>query len=464
MYLIVRLCLVTLSLFWLSACKPREITPVTPKTPNILLIVIDTLGAKHVGCYNPALRHTPRIDALAAQGVRFERFYATSSWTKPTIASIFTSRMPALHGVIGPKKRLGKELNTAAELLEQAGYSTMGVVSHFFLGGNSGFEQGFHEYDQVNDRKRIHHTITSNLVSDRAIDWLTKAAQSGSAKPFFMFLHYFDPHFRYQHHPDYDLTTGYQGSLKPNMSMKALLARLPRFTSEDWGYLVGLYHEEIAFTDAQIGRVFDHIETLGLKNNTLVLLTADHGEEFGEHRSLGHTRTLYDELIHVPLIISWPGQIMPGISRVLALQLDLLPTMLSLAALAHTEEAWQGISLKPYLLSRSKKEKDRDVYAEVSYASLKNKIDPNMISVRSGRYKAIYDRNTRHWQLFDIEADPGEIVNLARKQPSVLKALQGKLSELERLHAVVREAPQSVDSEIDMSPEEVKRLKSLGYM
>jgi len=458
------LTLLILALGSLSSCDSKRAVKASPKDLNILLVVIDTLGAKHLGSYNPALTHSPRIDALALKGLRFSNAFATSSWTKPTIASIFTSRMPYMHGVIGPKMKLSDKFNTIAELMSKAGFDTVGIVSHIFVAADQGFAQGFAGYHQVNDPKHVHNTITSELVSNQAINWLKARQATRSSRPFFMFLHYFDPHFCYQHHPDHSLTNGYAGQLKPNMSMKALFGRRSKFSPDDWTYLTGLYHEEIAYTDAQIGRVLDYFQTAGLEDKTLVVLTADHGEEFGEHRSLAHTRTLYDELIHIPLIFSLPGQIRQGVSQVPVSQLDLLPTMLSLAGIDHWEQEWQGINLTPYLLADAQVAPARDLYAEVSYVSLKNRIDPHKISVRSGKYKAIFNIKTHRWQLFDLERDPGELNNIAKQQTVVLEKMKAKLSALELAHAGLKTLKPQAGGEIEVSPEEIRNLKSLGYM
>ncbi|RIL02360.1 MAG: hypothetical protein DCC75_13300, partial [Proteobacteria bacterium] len=343
--------------------------------PNILLIVVDTLGAKHLGAYDPGIKHSPNIDGLARSGVVMERAYAAAPWTKPSIASIFTGQYPYKHGVVGLRTPLRDRSVTMAEIFGSAGYHTVGVVSHVLLRPKSGLAQGFEKYHQFNSSKTAHTAITSKQVSDQAIESLLHRDKGRS---FFMFLHYFDPHFRYMEQPEFDLTKGMKSSLKPGMSLESLARRKDRFSKEDLEYLKALYAGEVAYTDFHIGRVLQALKGEGLEKDTLVIFTADHGEEFMEHNWLGHTHSLYEELIHIPLIFSWPEKLKPGRRGQVVSQIDILPTLAAMLEVAPADSEIQGASLKELLLGEKRVLAREEIFSEVSYLTPKKRFDPHI--------------------------------------------------------------------------------------
>lgn len=456
----------TLLLILLTGCiRPAERQAPALEKLNVVVIVVDTLYARHLGCYNPKLQNSPTIDALAKNGALFTNAFAVSPWTKPSIASIATSRLPSRHGVTGAHHRIPPDQKMMAELFEERGFQTFGVTSHIYLNKKSGYGKGFQDYEQVNTARGLHSAVTSDAVSNAAIAWLSRRNMTGTSRPFFMFLHYFDPHFRYVHHPAHSLTGSYSGPLKPNMSIAALMKRRQSFTPEDIEYLKNLYREEIAFTDSQIARVLEELRQRSLLDKTLVVLTADHGEEFMEHGSLTHTWTLFDEVLRIPLIFSLPGVIAPGTYDHPVSQLDILPSLFSFAQPAITEATWEGSSLKSLLLGGKSEIPDRDLFAEVSYSSIKDprKIDPDMISIRSGKFKLIHDRKQNRWSLFDTEEDPAEQKNIAARESKLVHDLAERLEFLEKLHAHPGSTANDGDVE-SFSPQDMKSLKSLGYI
>ncbi|MCO6432331.1 MAG: sulfatase [Deltaproteobacteria bacterium] len=431
---------------------------------NVALIVVDTLGARHLGCYTPGLSNSPEIDLLAKSGAKFENSFATSSWTKPSLASIFTSLMPIRHKSIGPALKLPIPVETVAELLQRRGYSTLGVVSHTLLGPRSGFQQGFDEYRQMNTKKKVHSSITSNLVSDEGIRLLKKHLQKGDRKPFFLFLHYFDPHFNYRDHEDYEFTKGYEGRLRSGMSLNALERAKKSMTAEDINYLKALYHEEIAYTDAQIGRMVDFLDASGLRENTLIIVTADHGEGFLEHGMLGHTSSLYDELVRVPLILNLPGRIAPSTFKSPVTGLDLLPTVADYLDIKPAQ-TWEGISLKSSLEKQEEPKRESPVFMEVSYVTQKRIISPDIVALVDDQRKIIFDLQRKRWHVYDTVLDPFDSTNLAEGSRGDIITYREKLQPLIDLHRGLKdELFEEPQNEIEMQKDEIKQLKTLGYL
>jgi choline-sulfatase len=425
---------------------------------NVLLVVIDTIGAKHTGLYNPQVTFTPNIDKLAAGGVRFARSYATAPWTKPAIASIVTGKMPTNHGVTAHESRLGADQPTLAKSLKLLGFKTLGAVSHLYVSAEAGFAQGFDAYEEVTSKTRMHKIVTSAKVSDKALAWLGEYSSGKKEAPFFMFLHYFDPHYNYQHHPEFDQTPAYEGPIKPGMNIRKLRELAPHFRPGDIEYLQGLYHE-IAFTDFHIGRVLERLKELGLSGRTLVILAADHGEEFMEHGWIGHTRTLYEELIRVPLIISLPGVFGTRVVEAPVSQIDIAATLVDMAGQPKTESV-DGVSLLPLLMG-GRGSGPRELISEVSFESPTIQ-DGFKTALMQGDYKLIHDRRAGTWQLYNLRADPDEKHDQAKEAPEMVKEMSARVTAWEArsdAKASGQGAPQVAPNQ-----EELEQLKSLGYM
>ncbi|MHC4894826.1 MAG: sulfatase, partial [Planctomycetota bacterium] len=275
-----------------------------PTGPNVLLLTVDTLRADMTEPYGDAAPISPALQELAAGAVVFEEAWSGSSWTLPSLASLHTGLHSSVHGAWQFSDVLGWDFDTLAERLTAAGWDTAAVVNHVFLGRKHGLNQGFVHYDDelVEDFGKSHEAITSDTVSDRGIAWLEAKASADDGRPWFLWLHYFDPHEVYQRHDRYAPTFGDETDLER-------------------------YRGEIAWTDEHLGRVLASLETLGLAEDTVVVLTADHGEEWEEHGGLGHGHTLYGELVRVPLVIRAPG-VEPARIAERVSTLDVAPTVL----------------------------------------------------------------------------------------------------------------------------------------
>jgi len=360
----VRLPAAWLTLAALSACGT------SPRPPSLLLISLDSVRADFVGAYGAALPHapgrspTPHLDRLASEGIVYENARSTTSWTLPAHASLFTGVPELVHGVEQDGERVPATRPTLAETLAGAGYRTSGVYSGPYLDPRHGFARGFERYEAgygealaraVDERvvaqrlldgidvgreperaqvavRRLgnaereievasHRDVSSQRVTDLALEELARAAEDG--RPFFLFAHYFDPHFDYVPPPPWDraFDPDYDGALDgrdffTNPGIAPFDAASPtgrrRAASErDLEHLEALYAGEIAWTDAQIGRLLEGLARLGLDGETLVVVVADHGDEFLEHGSIGHRQTLYEEVLRVPLILRPPGGAAP---------------------------------------------------------------------------------------------------------------------------------------------------------
>lgn len=433
-----------------------------PPDLNVILIVVDTMGARYLGCHTPGLTNSPTIDRLATTGVRFQRAYSVAPWTQPAVASLFTSQMPSRHGVRHIFHNLDRRHQTLAERLKDRGLRTFGVISHFVIGDEFGYGQGFDEYRD--DPVGNHRSVTSHDVTDVAISFLDGVADDR----FFMFVHYFDPHWYFNHHPDFDQTAGYTGDLLPGMEIGALRAMRGDLTDDDIGYLAGLYREEIAYTDHHIARLLDHLDARGLTDDTVVIVTADHGEEFMQHGWIGHTATLYDELVHVPLIVHAPGRIAPRVVDTPVSIMDIGPTILELLGVVPDDADWDGVSLAP-VLTAGQPAPTRPLLAEVSYISPSGWPSGDRGTKRyyktaiiDGDLKLVHDFADGRWEVYDRAADPLEQHNLWNPEQNERRALLDRLHVWEVDHT--GSWTEELREELDIDPDAVKRLRALGYV
>lgn len=452
-----------ISLFaMLLGCSREKTSGAKIENFNVLLIVVDTLGASHVGTFGGA-NLTPNIDQLVTQGVRFQRAYSTAPWTKPSLASLFTSQLPSAHGVIGLNSDMSFDLKTMSEFLKSLGYKTMGMVSHTLIAPKRRFSQGFDSYEIVKFPGNVHDSITSNQVSERAISWLEN--EKNKSGNFFMFLHYFDPHFNYQHHTEFDQTSSYKSKITPGLGFRELRDLVPSLTAEDLKYLKGLYHEEVAYTDHHIGRLMQYLKESQIAERTLIIFVADHGEEFLDHGGIGHTRTLYDELIRIPLSFTLPKLISPREIHEPVSVMDVLPTIMELLG-QPSDPAWEGIALTNELLGRGTRGKRSYFFSEVDFKS--SAINAHKIALIDPTYKLIFDKPTQDFELYDLNADRLEKNDLFKSRPDVAGPLSKELLEYRdatriRLKGRTSTTQPENGSEAP-NPKELEELQSLGYL
>jgi arylsulfatase A-like enzyme len=314
--------------------------------PNVLLIMVDTLRADHLSCYGTTKVRTPHIDQLASGGLRYANAFSQASWTRPSVATILTGLYPSSHGAVHKADRLPDRVDTLAEILQRAGYRTVGFANNANVSPAFNFQQGFDEYQYLAPdfffgaseaasqlavynglrlvRERflaryvdVHHYYQpAEAVTAAVRGWLDR--RPPGKEPIFVFAHYMDPHDPYFAHP-FD-GEGYARVANPNPPA-ALAEKLQR-----------LYAGEVAYLDEHLGVLFDDLRKRGLWDQTLVVLTADHGEEFHEHGGWWHGTTLYDEQIVPPRetrALHGRGKVMDD----LATSLDIVPTVIASARL-----------------------------------------------------------------------------------------------------------------------------------
>lgn len=420
--------------------------------PNIVLISIDSLRADHLGCYGYERDTSPTIDRLASEGVRFERAISQAPWTLPSHASLFTGLYGRTHQTDDLVKRLPDGIPTIASELSDYGYNTRGIVSGTFMQKRFGLDSGFDEYDdelaQVN-HKRSHETITSPVIHGKATAMLENLSP-----PFFLFLHYWDVHYDFAppapHDTRFDLD--YAGNITSKRFMKneRINVDMPR---ADLEHLVALYDGEISWVDAHIERLLAVLDEQGFTENTVIILTADHGDEFFEHGAKGHSHSLYDELLHVPLIVRGPG-VKAGATVPQAVELvDVLPTVMDLTR-TDTPAGAQGRSLigalrgeplapEPVFSQTTRARKDKD--AEWT--------DAWSVESELRKWTTFTEAGVPN-ELYDIATDPGETTSLG-SDDAELSAL------LEDWRKRVPKGETVLNSGVDAAT--MRRLEALGY-
>ncbi len=424
------------------------------RPPNVVVYVIDTLRADHLGCHGYPRPTTPRIDGFAQSAVRFTHAVAQSSWTLPAVGSILTGRTPPAHGAVDPDHGLRADVATLAELLGGGGYVTAAFVTNYLGGAAFGLDRGFAVFRFYPERGATRPAVylPSDVLARRVVRWLDRRVRT----PFFLYVHATDPHFPYLPAPRYarpflgravtvPAATRVVDAVRPLHNGRELWGTRPaRIASGDLALLRDLYDGDVRAADAGFGRVLDALQARGLLDDTIVVLTSDHGEEFSEHGGVGHGQTLHGEVLHVPLLIRLPGgrdggRVVDGLVQ----HVDILPTVLDLAGMPGPP----GLDGRPALVP--------DEAAE-AYAALRLGRFAQDAIVGDG-WKTIRDLETpwpRRFVLFDTVQDPREQVDVSLTWPVL--AAYGRA----RVRAAA--APRPVGPRI---PEErVERLRALGYV
>ena len=395
---------------------------------NVVLITLDTLRADHLGAYGATMVQTPHLDALASSGVVFDQVMTVAPLTLPAHSSIMTGQFPPRHGVRDNGGFfLGPEQQTLAELLSARGYRTGAAVGAFVLDSKWGLDQGFDAYfddfDLTNVKAMSLASVKrpGNEVVDLALDWMDDVAD----QRFFAWMHLYDPHAPYE-------------------SPEPFRSRYPGHP----------YRGAVAFTDAQVGRVFDFLDQRALADNTIVIVTSDHGEGLGEHGEETHGFFIYESSMRVPLIVRVPGVTPRRVSQPVR-SVDIMPTVLDLIG-AEVPPALAGVSLWP-LLSGETREMALEGYGEAMYP-LHHYGWSELTALRSDRYKLI---SAPKPELYDLERDPHEVTNLFDERRSVADAMLRQLRA--RMEEMAADAPAAAAAE-DVDPETRARLAALGYV
>jgi len=429
----------------------------TVRPRNVVLISIDSLRADHLGCYGYHRPTSPRLDALAAAGARFNAAYTTASWTLPSHASQLTGRYPLSHGAVTLDRRLSTATPTIPTILGPAGFTTGGFVSFEFLRRRYGFDAGFEYFDDfttaVDGNNEEHHLTTGPLLNAEIVPWIENHAN----RPFFLFVHNFDVHYDYNPPAPYDtmFDDDYSGpdlrrySQNPNIHADMPARHLEQF--------VALYDGEIRFTDTVIGEIIDAIDRAGVGDDTLLIVTADHGEEFFDHGDRGHGTTMYEEVMRVPLIMRWPRGLEAGRTVETPVSVvDLAPTIYDLTGV-DGPVGLDGESLAPLM-------NGADVSPRPIYGHLYARKRPIITAmVRLGSEKYVQDLRAPQAQLFDLGSDPQELRNALGMSDSA-PLTTPMVAWLGQQWRAYRALPTATEGHIEVDQQNINNLRALGYV
>jgi arylsulfatase A-like enzyme len=430
--LLISACLIAVLFFarlWLHKPPPR---------PNVVLVVIDTLRADRLPFYGYAKETAPFLSKLAARGVVFDKAYSASSWTAPATASIFTGLYPFQHGVVMGLlaqmklirryphieiNRIPEEVTTLPEVFRSGGYRTFGVSDNCNISYHQGFEQGF-------DRLETFVHKGARFINQQVLDMEKELRQGG---PYFLYLHYNDVHLPYKIRLEESEKTG-----DKTTDMKAM------------------YDKEIALVDSCLEGLYDRF---GWSRNTLLVVTADHGEEQREKGFYGHGKSLYNTVIHVPLLFSWPERKLFTEKRpaVNVSTMDIMPTFASLLGFRPLN-GLAGKDLTPLLKGKTGGTEDRYIYSHLHHKPNTPK-ETVQEACLYGEHKYIFKSPDSHF-LFDLKRDPGEDRNLYSEEQDTANKLATNMFAFEK--TCPRYNPDYVDIQLDKKS--IEQLRALGYV
>lgn len=449
----------------LACCALAAACAVSDEPPElVVLVTIDTLRADHLGSYAYARARTPNLDRLAREGVRFEHATTTSNNTLPAHASILTGQHPQSLGL--PRNSFPlRGATTIAQHFRDAGYETAAFISASALTSKMGLASGFDHYDEMLRVREIdQQQRRAGETTDAALAWLSRR----SAGPAFVWIHYFDPHYPYTPPAPFDSLYGddYTGPADGSMAyLMGVWGKGPkriRPSEEDLQRLVDLYDGEIAYTDAQVGRLLAWIDDAGQVERSLVAVTADHGESLTEHGYLfNHGLLLYEPSLRVPLLLRLPAS-QPAAVQVIDSPvqiLDLFPTLLQVAGLP-LPEGTEGRSLLP--LVRGEPGARIFSFAESCRPWSVERMHPGQYrnlhkaqAVVEGPWQLIATPYKQKLELYHTQRDPAELHNRVAQEPEVTARLHRALKEWRRDDLPPGSPP---------DPENLEQLKALGYV
>lgn len=454
--------------------------------PNIVLIVMDAARARNLSCYGYHRPTTPHLERLADRCVVYEQAISTAGWTLPAHASIFTGLYPSRHGAHDQHKYLSPEHPTMAELLRDRGYRTLAFCLNEYAGPATGLDRGFEWFNGdfapgPRSLKRLAGRIDRGLAKvtgrtdagarliNRHIRGALHRLRAGD-DPFFIFVNYLEPHAPYRPPRNFVryLPEGvsFQQTRSVNQDPWRYLIYPDSMRAGDFDILLALHDSAITYLDTRIGEVVSWLSEANLLDRTMIVVTADHGENVGDHELMGHGYCLYDTLVHIPLVIHYPtGVTTPGRVDHQVQVLDLLPTMLSMLGdtASETYRSLQGLDLlssarHPFTIAEQANPDMKPFRKRFTNVDA-SKFDRALEMLRTDRYKYIWSSDNRH-ELYDLLNDPAEKNNLANERPDIARDLDRRLKEWQgtfEAAAPAEEAP-------EFDPQVVERLRALGYL
>ena len=438
------------------------------RPPNVLLVVVDTLRADRLGVYGNPDGLTPFLDDLAQRATVFRNAYAPTSWTCPSVASLLTSRYPSQHHVVSFASQLAADEVTLAEALQPARYVGGGFSANFRLLQSLGYAQGFRHWETD---AHYEGKMRAEELHRRAFGWLDGAWTASSAQPALLYVQYMEPHV------PYDPPQPFRGRVAPRASAAAdLVAMNQKLAAMDWlginrddvALLESLYDGEVATVDAALRQLFAELERRGFLQDAIVVVTADHGEEFREHGGLTHGRTLYNETVRVPLLMVAPGYAGGRMVEQNVSLLDIAPTVVDLLGLP-AEPRFEGHSLVPLLAPESWRGRLRAWWrATASPADVLFQLESTESGLDLREHKAgILRRSVKvlmttggQPEAYDLQTDPQE----KHANPAAIEAdasALAKVLEADRVALDGRSGVAAQAAPLDESTRE--KLRALGY-
>jgi arylsulfatase A-like enzyme len=473
--------IVVLCLCFLASCGRNSGSEhVAADRPNVVLISVDTLRPDHLGCYGYARATSPTIDRLAAEGTLFEVAISSSSWTLPAHAALFTGLPDSVHGADRGSRKLEPERRTLAEAIRAAGYRTLGIWTGPLLAPKFGFAQGFDRYVSHEDgtdadlfdsekyrdeweavSEKAQRVVTGPDIEDRIRDLIVAPME----QPFFLFVHLWDVHYDYIPPAPFDtlFDSAYAGGVDGRNLTELLRWGPEDIDPRDLDHLKALYDGEIASTDRQVQFIVDRLHDLGFADETLIILTADHGEEFFEHGLFGHKRALYDESIRIPLVFWYPGHVPAGqrIEKPVRI-IDIAPTILEFVGAVGLPDIL-GRSLLSEILQPGGSPPSP---AAISQLTIDQKTGAGLLAIRTADWKLVTGPNPDDVVgLWDLKNDPFEQDNVYGRDETLTSLSKDVMRQsLLELHRLQEKHVVAAGESDDLDDQTRAMLENLGYL
>ncbi|MCA9758055.1 MAG: sulfatase [Candidatus Eisenbacteria bacterium] len=491
-----------------------EGTPEPPVPPNVVLITIESLRSDTVPGTRGGIPVSPAFESIAEEAAVFTDAHAVTSWTLASHASLFTGLYPTSHAATQPLSRLGDSYATMAEILGDRGYQCAGIVSGPYLRAEYNLSQGFEHYDEElatslsarTDESGVTPAAHRDVTSPGMLEKLTRFLTEGRdpERPFFLFAYFWDPHYDYIPPSPYDTlfvgpecvpvdlsqyeastlgengiapgqggiasgqggTAPGQGGIEPRQGASGQGGIAPG----ELAYVLSQYYGEIRWTDWHLGRLAALLETEGLWESSLVIVTSDHGEEFFDHGNKGHKKGLYGETVQVPLVVKFPkgahgnADWMTGVQDRLVSLVDVLPTVLDVTGTESPDPLPGRSLLAPPRTAEEPIFYELDsVHYAVGDPTLSQRTSEKWYGIREGGHKLIAVPSARRVELYDVVADPGETENLAQREASTARSLMVHMTDGFQVMANLGQL-YVAGGEAELSPEAKEQLRSLGYI
>jgi arylsulfatase len=427
---------------------------------RVVVYLVDTLGARHMSLYGYERETSPRIDELASEGVWFANAFANSSWTPESVPVLMTGLAARSNGVFKKFSKLAPDFVTLQEVFAEAGFATAAWSTNGNAGPARGTDEGFDSFFDHIARSHDDGSLRTVPVPE-VLRWM----ENQRDRPTFVYVHTAEPHHPYEPPDPFAraFDSDYRGSVDGGMAyaparLSGLRAK-GELSERDLEHLIARYDGEIAFADDMFGQLIDHMGDRGLLEDALVVLTADHGEAFGQHGYFGHGGALYPELLRVPLVFHGPAHVAEGLVVEDNVQLlDVLPTLIELLELG-ADVPTQGDSLAPLLRGEAGgPNPERPILSGLFVA------DPPVLSLIQGTWKLDFDATrseTPRFALFDLTEDPDEHTDLFATEHARAREM---LADLLQVYAGVPRYDAGVSSTYEIGVEQIERLKALGYI